>query len=1096
MAIVVGPVEAVFDADAAGFKKGVDQARDALGRFTSEAGKLSGFLQGLGFGPKFAANFATVSTELKKVSTEMALLAGGLVGAGIFAAKAASDFEQTGSLIERIFGEGADDVEEFARVTSDELGLSVQEAREGLANLGAQLKNSLGDTAAAEEQSKALIKLAADVSAAMNVPFADTLARIQSGLRGETEAIEKLNIFIGESSLKQEALRQGIGKSTEQMTEQEKTQLRLSAIFRQTADLTGAAAAESESFAGQTARLQASIKNLAVEFGQALLPAATDLVAALRDAVEWFRGLSDGAKSTIVAMGGVTAAMAGSAFAVGQVGGAVEGLTALWKAGDAAAKLFGTTLKSALSTAAVAAVTFTIAYEGTSAILDHVGLRSVPKNVSVLDELTGALGEVAAGGKSLARVWVNAWATIAATVASAVFLLTSGFVDLRDEIDGLVEKAHTAIDEIGEQEELQAQFEHSTKVIRDAAAAADGMTEEMDANGQSMGDAAKAGATLAERVAQAGREQREAEKATRKQTKALEEQAKAIREAAAFAVKLEDELAALAGEETAAGAGGRIVGLEQERRRARAEAMTRGAEAGLGTAVLEDVARSIDELFLKKIGTTLADLPAEQFVDAIGFAEDRLDALGFSLSELLNASPKLASRFDQLGKGAGQAAEAVEEVAEGLAQVPSSLADLFGGLATSVLSSVKIGGKPLGEDAVGEIAARIGGALSGAISGDLDLGAIAETIGAVGGAALGSVLPGIGTAIGAEVGSILVGLLGDVASGIQQVLGLVGKLGAKSEVLGTVFSDLSDAAGPLYALFVLVGAAVGALSFALGPLGPIIGAFAVLMGALVIVTGSLITQTEGFARAQQAIATLAQQLVAPFEALGAKTAAFVALFSHVLEAFAPVLRILAATFGEALLRGLFEGMKLTAIAFISLAKVIADIYNLFVEEEDRIATGAMGDALDEIKDLDFDEAVKEGTQIEAEQGLFDQDERARVLQDAIADVRYLGDESATAAENMTELNEELRNAASDFKVAAFRFQAQDVAGADAAAGGDRAGFAGARGSVVQFILQNALIQANDPMDLLDGIEKETRRRAIRRRGSNFGRPDYNGRWEG
>ena len=255
MAIVVGPVEAVFDADSEGFKRGVNQARDALGRFTSDADRMSRTLQSLGFGPKFSANLSAMSDSLRKVQVEMALMTAGLVGVGVFAAKSASDFEQTGSLIERIFGDGADDVEEFARITADELGLSIQETREGLANLGAQLKNSLGDTAAAESQSKALIKLAADVSAAMNIPFADTLARIQSGLRGETEAIEKLNIFIGESSLKQEALRQGIKGSVESMTEQEKTSLRLAAIFRQTADLTGAAAAEANSYAGQTARL-------------------------------------------------------------------------------------------------------------------------------------------------------------------------------------------------------------------------------------------------------------------------------------------------------------------------------------------------------------------------------------------------------------------------------------------------------------------------------------------------------------------------------------------------------------------------------------------------------------------------------------------------------------------------------------------------------------------------------------------------------------------------------------------------------------------------------------------------------------------------
>lgn len=399
---------------------------------------------------KFVADLSTATKSIDGLEAKMQKIgnAGGTFAAGFaviggLAVKAASDFEQTGNLIERAFGvDGARAIETFASSMSSDLGTSLQETRQGLVSIGMQLKNSLGDPTAAQEQAKAITKLAADISAAMNIPFAETLERIQSGLRGETEAIEKLNIFIGESSLKQEALNKGMRQSVETMSEAQKTALRLSAIFKQTADIQGAAAAESETFAGQLARLDGDVKNLGVELGTILLPAALELVRAARALVSVFTVLSPETKKVAVGIAAVAAASGGALFAVSSFAGvlgtvapfaraavvALAPVAAAVKAaitafvfgsGSAgvAAFSFGTiaantgtllaTLAKAFAPVAAAAATLTVAYGATTAVMAAAGFDTVPENVSVLGELAEAFGEATRSAKGFKSVMVN-----------------------------------------------------------------------------------------------------------------------------------------------------------------------------------------------------------------------------------------------------------------------------------------------------------------------------------------------------------------------------------------------------------------------------------------------------------------------------------------------------------------------------------------------------------------------------------------------------------------------------------------------------------------------------------------------------------------
>ncbi len=337
MTVAVGGVSVGLSADSSAFTRAIARAVEKLAQLPAMASRAGASISALGDKVAAAQKRFEGMDKMRNFGAGIAASAGvasaGIAGLGFVLARQASDFEQTGMLIDRIFKGNADSVEDFARTVSSELGTSLQETRTGLVSLGAFLKNSLGDPEAAQEQSKALVQLAADISAAMNVPFAETIQRLQSGLRGETESIEKLNIIIGEGAMRQEALRHGIGKSVEKMNEQEKVGLRLAAIFRQTTDLVGASASEAGTFAGQLSRLDGSFKNLTTSLGQILLPVATEIISAMRSVLDRFNELPAGLKKAIVIGGvisGVLLAIVAAAgtviMAVGAVGSAFVAL--------------------------------------------------------------------------------------------------------------------------------------------------------------------------------------------------------------------------------------------------------------------------------------------------------------------------------------------------------------------------------------------------------------------------------------------------------------------------------------------------------------------------------------------------------------------------------------------------------------------------------------------------------------------------------------------------------------------------------------------------------------------------------------------------
>lgn len=393
------------------------------------ADKLAGLSTAIKEAEEHFERFSAVKEWADHAALAGAAVAGSMIAAGTAAVIAASKFEQSGALIERIFKGNAVDVDLFAQALSKNTGVAMQDVQGAVSQLGTQLNQSLGDTTAAREQSQSLVAMAVDMATIMHMPFAEVIDHLQSAIRGVVRSGEQLNIILSESALQQEAAAMGMSKSVQTMTVQEKTMVQLSAIHRQTANIQGASAQQAGTLLGQWQRLDGGAKNLATTIGQTLEPAALKLISAARGVVDWFQSMGSTGTTMIVAFMGVVAVVgllvAGAgllvtafiglnvaAYSLSAAAVVVSGALARF-AGEAGILAIGLSPAAAgavglalvLGKLALVAGAFVGAFKLTGAVIDAFGGKSaglVEGFGAVLDVITGFTGTMDALKKSFA----------------------------------------------------------------------------------------------------------------------------------------------------------------------------------------------------------------------------------------------------------------------------------------------------------------------------------------------------------------------------------------------------------------------------------------------------------------------------------------------------------------------------------------------------------------------------------------------------------------------------------------------------------------------------------------------------------------------
>ncbi len=228
-----------------------------------------------------------------------ALGAGGIAGGMYKAVSAANDFNSTLAKSEQIFGGAAGAIQDAAEQMAEAFGTSKQEFMDSAVNFGAVFKGAGKSKEDAAGLGVALAKLGIDMAAFDDVSNAEAFGALSSALRGEFDPLERFRVFLSAAKIEEEALRAGLVKQGEALTESAKKQATLNLILAQTADAQGTAAREADQAGSKQKAIWGRISNAMADFGQSVAPLWNTVLDVVASAMEGISGWLESNKQTI-----------------------------------------------------------------------------------------------------------------------------------------------------------------------------------------------------------------------------------------------------------------------------------------------------------------------------------------------------------------------------------------------------------------------------------------------------------------------------------------------------------------------------------------------------------------------------------------------------------------------------------------------------------------------------------------------------------------------------------------------------------------------------------------------------------------------------
>ena len=304
-------------------RRNIIQCESKLKYFNAELKKVSA-PQLDALGKKFQNVGSKMTSAGRTMSTDVtpALTAG--FGRAI---KEASDFEENLNKVDVTFGTSSKAVKQWADSATKNFGLSKNAALEMTSQFG-DMGTSMGlSQKNASQMSMSLAGLAGDLASFKNIGVDEAMTALNGVFTGETESLKTLGIVMTETNLKQFA--DDCGLVYEEMTQAEKVQLRYNYVMAQTKNAQGDYARTSDGTANSIRTLTQSLSNLAIAFGELVLPIITPVIQGLTKVIEKITKLPKPIKGAILIIGGVLAVAGPLLIFMGSLASAIGALIPL-----------------------------------------------------------------------------------------------------------------------------------------------------------------------------------------------------------------------------------------------------------------------------------------------------------------------------------------------------------------------------------------------------------------------------------------------------------------------------------------------------------------------------------------------------------------------------------------------------------------------------------------------------------------------------------------------------------------------------------------------------------------------------------------------
>lgn len=222
-----------------------------------------------------------------------------LVDFGRQSIETASDLAEVQNVVDTAFGESKQKMEDFAGTAVKTYGISKLTAKRTGSNFMAMAAGMGLANDSASDMAMALTGLSADMASFYNVGQDVASTALKSIFTGETETLKQFGIVMTDANLQAYALSKGITKSTADMSQAEKVQLRYNYVMSQTALAQGDFAKTSDSWANQTRILSEQWKEFGATIGTVLMNVLLPAVKAINSLLSQLIALAQGAARSL-----------------------------------------------------------------------------------------------------------------------------------------------------------------------------------------------------------------------------------------------------------------------------------------------------------------------------------------------------------------------------------------------------------------------------------------------------------------------------------------------------------------------------------------------------------------------------------------------------------------------------------------------------------------------------------------------------------------------------------------------------------------------------------------------------------------------------
>lgn len=239
-----------------------------------------------------AKNF---NTGIKKITGSLKNLAGAvgvafgisaLVKFGKEALNIASDLQEVENVVDVSFGNMKQKVEDFADTALEKFGMTELQAKKTASTYMAMNKGMGLDGEKAAQMAIDAAGRTGDIASFYNMKQEEADTMMKSIWTGETESLKRIGVVMTETNLNLFAMQKGLGKTIQQMNQQEQVMLRQQYVMEQTRLAAGDFERTSDSWANQTRVLTGRWKEFLGIMG-------TGLIQMLTPAVKFLNSLMD-----------------------------------------------------------------------------------------------------------------------------------------------------------------------------------------------------------------------------------------------------------------------------------------------------------------------------------------------------------------------------------------------------------------------------------------------------------------------------------------------------------------------------------------------------------------------------------------------------------------------------------------------------------------------------------------------------------------------------------------------------------------------------------------------------------------------------------